>query len=78
VPSDARYEGHGIARSDSAAAGSLDELAGVVVLAPSQNPALTPTPCPGSIPEDIEKLILRVASQERIDPTLLSVAMRHE
>jgi hypothetical protein len=59
VPSDARYEGHGIARSDSAAAGSLDELAGVVVLAPSQNPAPTPTPtpCPGSIPEDIAKLI---------------------
>jgi hypothetical protein len=45
-----------------------------------QNPAPTPTPtpCPGSIPEDIARLILRVASQEGIDPTLLSVTMRHE
>src|SRR5712691_6359267 len=38
----------------------------------------TPTPCPGSIPEAIGRQILRIASQEKIDPTLLSVTMRHE
>src|SRR5260370_42326419 len=43
-----------------------------------QNPAPTPTPCPGSIPEGIARQILRIASQENIDPTLLSVTMRHE
>jgi len=43
-----------------------------------QNPAPTPTPCPGSIPEGIGKQILAIASQENIDPTLLSVTMRHE
>jgi hypothetical protein len=43
-----------------------------------QNPTPTPTPCPGSIPEGIGKTILRIASQEHIDPTLLSVTMRHE
>lgn len=43
-----------------------------------QSPTPSPTPCPGSIPEAIGKQILAVASQEKIDPTLLSVAMRHE
>jgi len=38
----------------------------------------TPTPCPGSIPEGIARQILKIASDEKIDPTLLSVTMRHE
>ena len=38
----------------------------------------TPTPCPGPIPEDIARQILGIALAENVDPTLLSVAMRHE
>lgn len=38
----------------------------------------TPPPCPGPIPDAIAKLILGIASKEHIDPTLLSVTMRHE
>lgn len=44
----------------------------------SQSPTPRPTPCPGSIPEAIGKQILAIAAQEKIDPTLLSVTMRHE
>lgn len=45
--------------------------------APRQ-PAPTPTPCPGSIPEAAARAILDAANLEGVDPTLLSVTWRHE
>ena len=43
-----------------------------------QNPASSPTPCAGSIPEAAGRAILAAADQEHVDPTLLSVTWRHE
>lgn len=43
-----------------------------------QNPAPTPTPCVGSIPEAAGRAILDAADREGVDPTLLSVQWRYE
>lgn len=43
-----------------------------------QNPAATPTPCVGSIPEAAGRAILDAADREGVDPTLLSVQWRYE
>jgi hypothetical protein len=45
---------------------------------PLQNPAPSPTPCTGSIPEAAARSILAAADEAQIDPTLLSVTWRHE
>jgi RHS repeat-associated protein len=47
-------------------------------LSEMQHISLASTPCPGSIPESIGKLLNKIAAQEHMDATLLSVTMRHE